>query len=112
MVTRGSSSVAGGDACRVVQRSVAMVDMRRAGVLVVGRSLRTFRVRGMQRTVPVDHMIQAFGVILEIGGQSNVFTGDAGPTSSIWKRTNATSNVVTVVTEASFPLADESAHLT
>ena len=67
--------------------------------------------------VPVDHMIPASGVILEIGGQSIVFTGDTGPTSNIWKRTNATSNVAAVVTEASFPndqqsLADESAHLT
>jgi 3',5'-cyclic-nucleotide phosphodiesterase len=67
--------------------------------------------------VPVDHQIAASGVIVELGGQAIVFTGDTGPTSNIWKRTNATPNVVAVVTEASFPndqqsLADESAHLT
>jgi len=67
--------------------------------------------------VPVDHQIPASGVIAEIGGQSIVFTGDTAPTNAIWKKTNATPNVVAVVTEASFPndqqsLADDSAHLT
>jgi ribonuclease BN (tRNA processing enzyme) len=67
--------------------------------------------------VNVDHQIPASGVILEFQGQSIVFTGDTGPTSEIWKRTNKTENVVAVVTEASFPndqqaLADETAHLT
>jgi ribonuclease BN (tRNA processing enzyme) len=62
-------------------------------------------------------MIAASGVIVEMNGQAIVFTGDTGPTNNIWKRTNATPNVVAVVTEASFPndqqsLADESAHLT
>ena len=66
--------------------------------------------------VLVDHQIPAAGVILEINGQSIVFTGDTGPTQEIWKRTNKTDNVVAVVTEASFPndqqaLADETAHL-
>lgn len=66
--------------------------------------------------VPVDHQIPASGVILELAGQSIVFTGDTGPTQEIWKRTNKTQNVVAVVTEASFPndqqqLADETAHL-
>ena len=46
----------------------------------------------------------------------HLFTGDTGPTTEIWKRTNKTPNVVAVVTEASFPndqqsLADETAHL-
>jgi 3',5'-cyclic-nucleotide phosphodiesterase len=66
--------------------------------------------------VNVDHLIPAAGVIVEMGGQSIVFTGDTGPTQEIWKRTNKTQNVVAVVTEASFPndqqsLADETAHL-
>ena len=66
--------------------------------------------------VPVDHQIPASGVILEMDGQSMVFTGDTGPTNEIWKRTNKTPNVVAIVTEASFPndqqsLADDSAHL-
>ncbi|HUR82796.1 MAG TPA: 3',5'-cyclic-nucleotide phosphodiesterase [Thermoanaerobaculia bacterium] len=66
--------------------------------------------------VPVDHLIPASGVLLEINGQSIVFTGDTGPTNEIWKRTNKMENVVAVVTEASFPndqqaLADETAHL-
>jgi ribonuclease BN (tRNA processing enzyme) len=67
--------------------------------------------------VPVDHQIPAAGVILEMNGQTIVFTGDTGPTKDIWKRTNKFANVVAVVTEASFPndqqtLADETAHLT
>jgi 3',5'-cyclic-nucleotide phosphodiesterase len=67
--------------------------------------------------VPVDHQIPAAGVIVEISGKAITFTGDTGPTSEIWKRTNKTANVVAVVTEASFPndqqaLADETAHLT
>lgn len=66
--------------------------------------------------VPVDHQIPAAGVIIEMNGQAIAFTGDTGPTSEIWKRTNKTENVVAVVTEASFPndqqsLADETAHL-
>jgi ribonuclease BN (tRNA processing enzyme) len=67
--------------------------------------------------VPVDHQIPAAGAIIELNGQAITFTGDTGPTSDIWKRTNKTPNVVAVVTEASFPndqqsLAYETAHLT
>jgi ribonuclease BN (tRNA processing enzyme) len=67
--------------------------------------------------VPVQHGIPAAGVILEMGGKALTFTGDTGPTSDIWKRTNKTENVVAVVTEASFPndqqtLANDTAHLT
>jgi len=67
--------------------------------------------------VAVEHQIPAYGVIVEMNGQAITFTGDTGPTSEIWKRTNKTPNVVAVVTEASFPndqqtLADDSAHLT
>jgi ribonuclease BN (tRNA processing enzyme) len=67
--------------------------------------------------VAVDHQIPASGVIVEMGGQGIVFTGDTGPTQKIWKQANNTSNVVAVVTEASFPndqqqLADDTAHLT
>jgi 3',5'-cyclic-nucleotide phosphodiesterase len=66
--------------------------------------------------VSVDHQIPAAGVIVEMNGQAITFTGDTGPTSEIWKRTNKTEHVVAVVTEASFPndqqsLADETAHL-
>jgi ribonuclease BN (tRNA processing enzyme) len=66
--------------------------------------------------VAVDHQIPAAGVIVEMNGQVITFTGDTGPTSEIWKRTNKCANVVAVVTEASFPndqqtLADETAHL-
>lgn len=66
--------------------------------------------------VPVDHQIPAAGCIIEMNGQTIVFTGDTGPTQEIWKRTNKCQNVVAVVTEASFPndqqaLATETAHL-
>ena len=66
--------------------------------------------------IAVDHQIPAAGVIVEMNGQAMTFTGDTGPTSEIWKRTNKTPNIVAIVTEASFPndqqaLADETAHL-
>lgn len=68
-------------------------------------------------SVAVDHTVDAAGVILDVDGQTIVFTGDTGPTKEIWKRTNAAENVVAVVTEASFPndyqqLARDSGHLT
>lgn len=67
--------------------------------------------------VKVDHSVAAAGCILEIGGQSLVFTGDTGPTKEIWKRTNKMTGVAAIVTEASFPndyhqLAYDSGHLT
>ncbi len=66
--------------------------------------------------VNVDHQIPAAGAIIEINGQAITFTGDTGPTSEIWKRTNKIDNIVAVITEASFPndqqsLADDTAHL-
>ncbi|HVR43189.1 MAG TPA: 3',5'-cyclic-nucleotide phosphodiesterase [Thermoanaerobaculia bacterium] len=66
--------------------------------------------------VNVDHAVAAAGVIVELGAQAIVFTGDTGPTREIWKRANRTANVATVITEASFPndfqqIADESGHL-
>ena len=67
--------------------------------------------------VNVDHSVPAAGVILEIGGETIVFTGDTGPTRDIWKRTNKATKVVAVITEASFPndyhqVAHDSGHLT
>jgi ribonuclease BN (tRNA processing enzyme) len=67
--------------------------------------------------VSVDHSVAAAGVIIEMGGQSIVFTGDTGPTKEIWKKANKTDGVVTIVTEASFPneygeVAKSSGHLT
>ena len=67
--------------------------------------------------VSVDHQIPAAGVIVEMGGQSIVFTGDTGPTKKNCNEANAAPNVVAIVTEASFPndqqqLADDTAHLT
>jgi 3',5'-cyclic-nucleotide phosphodiesterase len=82
--------------------------------LAVGRKI-TFGDAALT-AVSVDHGLPAAGVIIELNGQAITFTGDTGPTSEIWKRTNKTPNVVAVVTEASFPndqqkLADETAHL-
>ncbi|HEY5611860.1 MAG TPA: 3',5'-cyclic-nucleotide phosphodiesterase [Thermoanaerobaculia bacterium] len=67
--------------------------------------------------IPVTHSVPSAGVILDMGEQTIVFTGDTGPTSEIWKKTNATPGVVAIVTEASFPndyqqIADDSGHLT
>jgi len=66
--------------------------------------------------VEVDHTVDASGVLLELGGQTIVFTGDTGPTKEIWKRANKMTNVVALITEASFPndyhqLAMDSGHL-
>jgi ribonuclease BN (tRNA processing enzyme) len=68
-------------------------------------------------SIAVDHIVPAAGVVVESSGQILVFTGDTGPTSEIWKKTNKLSNVAAIVTEASFPndqqkLADDSGHLT
>ncbi len=67
--------------------------------------------------VPVAHTVPAAGAIIGIDSQSVVFTGDTGPTSEIWKRSNRLQNVVAVVTEASFPndyheMSVSSGHLT
>src|SRR5438876_4096286 len=83
-------------------------------VMTAGKKI-TFNDIGLT-PVPVDHQIPASGVIVEMNGQAITFTGDTGPTTEIWKRTNKTANVVAIVTEASFPndqqsLADDSAHL-
>lgn len=66
--------------------------------------------------VKVDHSVVAAGVILELDSQTIVFTGDTGPTKEIWKRANKASNVVAIITEASFPndyqqIAVDSGHL-
>lgn len=66
--------------------------------------------------VAVDHSVDASGVIVEMGGQTIVFTGDTGPTKEIWKRANKLPNVVALITEASFPndyhqLAIDSGHM-
>jgi ribonuclease BN (tRNA processing enzyme) len=67
--------------------------------------------------VPVNHTVPAAGVIIGVDSQTIVFTGDTGPTSDIWKRSNRMQNVAAVITEASFPndyhdLATDSGHLT
>src|SRR5687768_985922 len=66
--------------------------------------------------VPVSHTVAAAGIILELDSQTIVFTGDTGPTKEIWKRTNKSTNIVAIITEASYPndlqeLADASGHL-
>lgn len=67
--------------------------------------------------VDVDHAVDAAGVIVEVGEQSAVFTGDTGPTREIWKRANKLTNLAVIVTEASFPndyrqLSIDSGHFT
>lgn len=65
----------------------------------------------------VDHTVATAGVIIELGGQAIAFTGDTGPTSSIWKKVNKTPGMVAMISEASYPndyaaIAKESGHLT
>jgi len=67
--------------------------------------------------IPVDHTVPAAGVVIQIDNQAVVFTGDTGPTHDIWRRCNRQSNIVAMVTEASFPndyhdIATDSGHLT
>jgi len=67
--------------------------------------------------IPVNHTVAAAGAMIQIGGQTIVFTGDTAATSTIWKKANRARGVVALVTEASFPndyndIAFESGHLT
>jgi ribonuclease BN (tRNA processing enzyme) len=67
--------------------------------------------------VTVNHSVAAAGVIIEMNGQSIGFTGDTGPTKEFWKRANGFTNMVAIITEASFPndhhqMALDSGHLT
>lgn len=65
----------------------------------------------------VDHLVPAAGVIVETPAGSIAFTGDTGPTKDFWKKASAVPNLVSIISEASFPneqkeLALESGHLT
>lgn len=78
---------------------------------------RKWSFNGVDYTaVPVAHSVAAAGVIIEMNGQTIGFTGDTGPTNDIWRKINASSNVVAVISEASFPndyhqMAVDSGHL-
>jgi ribonuclease BN (tRNA processing enzyme) len=67
--------------------------------------------------IPVNHVVPTTGLLLRQDGRSLLFTSDTGPTDRIWEVANATSDLVAVITECSFPnrlqaVADVSLHLT
>ena len=67
--------------------------------------------------IEVNHIVPTTGLLLRQGSASIIFTSDTGPTSRIWEIANATSDLVAIITEVSFPnrlqdVADVSLHLT
>ncbi len=66
------------------------------------------------KAVPVEHSIPAAGFLLEEDGRVLLYSGDTGPTESIW---NAASQIHTAIVEVSFPsrmndMAFKTGHLT
>ena len=69
------------------------------------------------RAVPVSHSVPTTGFIVDDGDGSLAFSSDTGPTTRFWNVVNATKNLKAVITESSFPTAEEhlahiSGHLT
>lgn len=69
------------------------------------------------RAVPVSHTVPTTGFIVDDGDVSLAFSSDTGPTTRFWDVVNATKNLKAVITESSFPNAEEdlariSGHLT
>lgn len=69
------------------------------------------------RAIPVSHSVPTTGFIVDDGDGSLAFSSDTGPTQRFWDVVNATKNLKAVITESSFPNAEEalariSGHLT
>lgn len=69
------------------------------------------------RAIPVSHSVPTTGFIVDDGKSSLAFSSDTGPTHRFWDVVNTTKNLKAVITEASFPNAEEhlahiSGHLT
>jgi cAMP phosphodiesterase len=79
---------------------------------------RYARVAGLSvKPVRVQHPVAATAYILREPGASLLFTGDTGPTASVWKAARGLRDLAAVITECSFPsemesLAAASGHLT
>lgn len=79
---------------------------------------RTFTLEGLRITpVPVDHVVECMGFVVEDDGAAVVFSGDTGPTEEIWKTAAARPNLKAAFLEVTFPeemawLAELAKHLT
>jgi ribonuclease BN (tRNA processing enzyme) len=67
--------------------------------------------------IPVDHVIECMGFVVEDGKSAVVFSSDTGPTEELWQAARALSNLKAVFLEVTFPndmawLADRAKHLT
>ena len=69
------------------------------------------------RAIPVHHVGEAVGFIVQEGAKNIVYTGDTGPTEAIWQEANKIPDLCAVFAEASYPnrmqrMADITQHLT
>ena len=69
------------------------------------------------RHIPVNHPVNAVGYIIDNGKSQILFSGDTGPTNSLWAEANKCTNLRAIFTEISFPnrmdsLARASGHFT
>jgi cAMP phosphodiesterase len=67
--------------------------------------------------VPVHHVVETHGYLIEQGGASVLWSSDTGPTQRLWEIANATPNLKAICIEVSFDnalqnIADVSLHLT
>lgn len=67
--------------------------------------------------VSTHHTVESTGFVVSDGGGAFALSGDTGPTTAFWERSNAAEALGAVLVEASFPnrlqrLADLSGHLT
>lgn len=79
---------------------------------------RPLEFEGMRITpIPVHHVIECMGYIVEDRDAAVVFSSDTGPTEEIWQAAHGLANLKAVFLEATFPddmsrLADIAKHLT
>jgi ribonuclease BN (tRNA processing enzyme) len=67
--------------------------------------------------VPVHHVVETHGYLIEQGGASVLWSSDTGPTQRLWEIANATPSLKAICIEVSFDnalqnIADVSLHLT
>lgn len=86
--------------------------------LVVVRKGEKTAVMGMEMMpFPVNHSIDGVGYVVRDGSSVVVFSGDTGPTDTMWDIINADMNIKAIFVETSFPnefqaIADASGHFT
>jgi len=76
------------------------------------------KIEGLSvKAIPVNHAVPAVGYILSDAKNSIIYTGDTGPTESIWEEARKLKNLRLVLIEVSFPnqmqkLAELTGHFT